>query len=192
MHDAPAFRPTRRGLGALLAASVATPALAAPVRTEHGYTQDWFTESFLDLPEDLREAAAAQQRLAVVFEQRGCPYCLEMHTDHLAQPEIEGFVRPRFRMVQLDLHGARSVTDFDGEALEERALARKWRVTFTPTIIFLPETAPAAPRPGREIEVARMPGLMRKPEFLGIFTYVAERGYADGTGFRAWWQRRAG
>ncbi len=174
----------------LLAIALAAPAIAraAPLRTDQGLTQDWFLESFLNPPEDLAEATEAGQRFAVVFEQRGCPYCLEMHTDHLAQPAIESYVRPRFRIVQLDLHGARPVTDFDGEVLEERALARRWRVTFTPTIIFLPERA--GRRPGREIEVARMHGLMRKPEFLGLFTYVAERAYADGTLFRDWWRRR--
>jgi thioredoxin-related protein len=174
-----------------LLASLACPPIvvrAAPVRTEHGWTQDWFHESFLNLPEDLEEATAAGQRLAVAFDQRGCPYCREMHTDHLVQPEIEGYIRPRFRIVQLDLHGARPVTDFDGTVHEERALARRWRVTFTPTFVFLPEEAPR--RMGREIEVARMHGLMPKPDFLALFTFVAERGYADGTGFQAWRMRR--
>ncbi len=175
---------------ALLAGLACVPAMgrAAPVRTENGWTQDWFHEGFLNLREDLEEATAAGQRLAVTFDQRGCPYCREMHTDHLTQAEIEGYIRPRFRIVQLDLHGARPVTDFDGTVLEERALARRWRVTFTPTFIFLPEQAPQ--RMGREIEVARMHGLMPKPEFLALFTYVAEHGYADGTGFPAWRARR--
>lgn len=186
------MRTTRRALLAALLAAPLASARAAPVRTDHGYTQDWFHDGFLNLPEDLQEAAADGRRLAVVFEQRGCPYCLEMHTDHLAQAGIEGFIRPRFRIVQLDLHGARPVTDFDGEVLEERHLARKWRVTFTPTVVFLPDAAPAKPRPGREIEVARMNGLMKKPEFLGLFTYVADRAYADGTAFRAWWSRQGG
>jgi thioredoxin-related protein len=174
-----------------LLASLACPPIAvraAPVRTENGWTQDWFHESFLNLREDLEEATAAGQRLAVAFDQRGCPYCQEMHTDHLVQPEIEGYIRPRFRIVQLDLHGARPVTDFDGTVHEERALARRWRVTFTPTLVFLPEEAPR--RMGREIEVARMHGLMPKPDFLALFTFVAERGYADGTGFQAWRMRR--
>jgi thioredoxin-related protein len=174
-----------------LLASLACPPIAvraAPVRTENGWTQDWFHESFLNLREDLEEATAAGQRLAVAFDQRGCPYCQEMHTDHLVQPEIEGYIRPRFRIVQLDLHGARPVTDFDGTVHEERALARRWRVTFTPTFVFLPEEAPR--RMGREIEVARMHGLMPKPDFLALFTFVAERGYADGTGFQAWRMRR--
>jgi thioredoxin-related protein len=151
-------------------------------------TREQMAGYFLIEAKDLEEATAGRQRLAVMFDQRGCPYCREMHTDHLAQPEIEGFIRPRFRIVQLDLHGARPVTDLDGSVLEERALARRWRVTFTPTIVFLPEQAP--PQMGREIEVARMHGLMPKPDFLALFTYVAERGYADGTAFPAWRARR--
>jgi thioredoxin-related protein len=174
-----------------LLASLACPPIvvrAAPVRTENGWTQDWFHESFLNLREDLQEATAAGQRLVVAFDQRGCPYCQEMHTDHLVQPEIEAYIRPRFRIVQLDLHGARPVTDFDDTVHEERALARRWRVTFTPTLVFLPEEAPR--RMGREIEVARMHGLMPKPDFLALFVFVAERGYADGTSFQAWRLRR--
>ena len=182
----------RRALLAALALPPLGAVRAAPVRGENGWTQDWFHESFLNLREDLEEAQGAGQRLALVFDQRGCPYCEEMHTDHLARPEIEAFIRPRFRMVQLDLHGSRPVTDFDGEVLEERALARKWRVTFTPSILFAPEWQGEGPprRAGREIEVARMHGLLPKPEFLGFFRFVAERGYADGSGFRRWWQRR--
>ncbi len=185
------LRIARRSLVATLALSPLV-ARAAPLRSEHGWTQDWYQDSFLNLREDLEEAHTAGQRLAMEFTQRGCPYCQDMHNDHLTRPDIEGFIRPRFRIVQLDLHGARMVTDFDGEVLEERALARKWRVTFTPTIVFAPVWQGAAPprRAGREIEVARMPGLLPKPEFLGFFRFVAERGYSDGTSFRAWWQLR--
>lgn len=174
----------------LLLALAALPGAgrAAPVATDHGFTQDWIEESFLNLPEDLAEAQAAGKRLAVVVEQRGCPYCREMHQDHLAQPGIEQFIRAHFRLVQLDLHGARAVTDLDGTEMEERALARRWQVRFTPCIVFLPERADG--RPGRAVEVARMHGLLPKPEFLGMFRYVAERGYADGTPFPAWWQSR--
>lgn len=186
-------RIARRTLLGGLAAAPLVPARAAPVRTETGWTQDWFHEGFLNLREDLEEAQGAGLRLVAEFEQRGCPYCVEMHTDHLARPEIEAYIRPRFRIMRLDLHGSRPVTDFDGEVLEERALARKWRVTFTPTMVFFPEWQGAGPprRAGREIEVARMHGLLPKPEFLGIFTFVAERGYAGGTEFRPWWRQRS-
>jgi thioredoxin-related protein len=176
----------------LLMAAAAASGSYAPVKTDHGWTQSWFSETFLRLPEDLAEATAAGKRFAVVFDQRGCPYCVEMHTDHLTRPEIADYIRERFVIVQLDLHGSREVVDFDGQALEERQLARKWRVTFTPTIVFFPDTQTTPPgRSGREIEVARMHGLLKPDQFLGIFVFVAEKAYADGTGFLAWWAARS-
>ena len=71
----------------------------------------------------------------VLFEQRGCPYCKELHAVNFARSEITDYIREHFMVVQLDLWGSREVTDFDGEAMEERALAGKWRVNFTPTTV---------------------------------------------------------
>jgi thioredoxin-related protein len=176
--------------------SVAAEDRYAPVRTESGWTQGWFVRGDLDLPVALARASAAGRRLAVLFEQRGCRYCAELHTDHLTRREIADYIRARFAVLQMDVHGTRPVTDFDGQRLEERGLARKWCVIVTPTIVFLPERAPPARadgprRCGMDIEVARMQGLLPRPEFLGLFAYVAERGYADGTSFPAWRASRA-
>ncbi len=172
----------------LLAPDVLRP---EPVRTDHGWTQSWFLDTFLRLPEDLAEARANGKRFAVVFDQRGCPYCVEMHTVHLVDPGIATYVRERFALVQLDLHGSREVQDFDGATMEERALARRWRVRFTPTIVFFPDMDELPKTPGHELEVARMHGLLKPDQFLGMFRYVAEKAYTDGTPFTAWWARGA-
>src|SRR6202023_2295571 len=92
--------------------------------------------SFLDLAEEFREAIAAGKRFAVLFEQRGCPYCAKLHTEVLAQKYINDYVRENFAILQLDLWGSREVTDFDGAKMPEKALAARWGVIFTPTIIF--------------------------------------------------------
>ena len=53
-----------------------------PIKEDDGlYTQSWFQLSFLDLREDFNEAKAEGKRFAVIFEQRGCPYCIKMHTE---------------------------------------------------------------------------------------------------------------
>jgi thioredoxin-related protein len=54
----------------------------------------------------------------------------------LSQRYINDYVRENFRIVQLDLWGSREVTDFDGARLTEKALAERWGVTFTPTIVI--------------------------------------------------------
>ena len=65
----------------LLAAAIgggvrAQQGMAAPFLTDDGlYTQPWFLESFLILPEDLEGATAKAKRFAVMWDLKGCPYC---------------------------------------------------------------------------------------------------------------------
>ena len=156
------------------------------------YEQPFFVQSFLDLAEDLEVAAAAGKRFAVMWELKGCPYCKETHLVNFADPEIRSFVSDNFDILQLNLVGAREVVDFDGEALEERALARKWGIRFTPTTMFFPEASDTvAGRPGQEAEVARMPGYFRPPHFLAMYRFVQEKAYQT-TSFNEFLQQTTG
>ena len=70
------------------------PQAGAETLNESGlHVQPWFTDSFLILAEDVEDAAANGKRVAVIFEQRGCPYCREMHLVNLAKPEITDFIK---------------------------------------------------------------------------------------------------
>ncbi len=174
-------------LGAVL---LAAPALAAgrvePKLGDDGlYHQEWFLQSLLDLRDDLAEADAAGKRLAIVWEQKGCPYCEDLHAINLADPETADWIKQRFAVLQLNLWGDRIVTDFDGQELPEKELARKYRVTFTPTIQFFPKDLDAmAGRKGMEAEVARMPGYFRPFHFISMFEYVWDERYAKDQDFQ--------
>src|SRR4026208_2284366 len=64
-----------------------------PTKEEDGlYHQSWFQLSFLSLKDDFAEAKAAGKRFAVIFEQRGCPYCTKLHTEVLAQRYINDYL----------------------------------------------------------------------------------------------------
>lgn len=170
--------------GALILPSRTFGETAAAILTDDGiYRQPWFLDSFLDLSEDLTEAAEAGKRFAVMWEQKGCPYCQETHLVNFAKPEIQDFVRNNFAILQLNIFGSRRVTDFDGEELEERALARKSGVAFTPTIQFFPDDATQVGGGGKAAEVTRMPGYLRPPHFLAMFKFVREKAYLE-TSFR--------
>ncbi len=97
---------------------------------------------------------------------------------NFARPEINEFVRENFNILQLDIWGLREVTDFDGEALEERALARKWGIVFTPTIMFFAESVDEVEgKTGAQDEVTRMPGYFKPFHFITMFEYVKESAY---------------
>ncbi len=166
-----------------LALRLGRRASAQATLTDDGlYRQPWFLESFLELADDLEGAAEKGKRLAVMWELRGCPYCRETHLVNFARPEIEDFVRTRFDILQLNIVGAREVTDFDGEKISEKRLAEKYGIRFTPTFQFFPERAAglAARRP-REREVARAQGYLLPEHFLAMFKFVAERAYEKGS-----------
>lgn len=163
--------------------------LPEPETNDEGlYVQPFFMETFLDLSEDLEETRAEGKRFAVIWEQAGCSYCKEMHMVNLRKPEIHDYVSNNFGVVRLNLWGSRAVTDFDGETLEERKLARKWRVNFTPTIQFFPGSLEEIGRqPGASVEVARMPGYFKPFSFLTMFEYVKDRAYEE-VGFQRYLQ----
>ena len=195
---------TRRQLGKMIIGGAATMAAApsllsvanaaeeegAILREDGQYTQSWFLDSFLDLSEDFEEARANGKRLAIIWEQKGCPYCRETHLVNFAQPKIRNYIRDHFEVVQMDIWGARETTDFQGNTMEERELARKAGVIFTPTIQFFPDTLDAVQgKSMRDAEVMRMPGYFKPFHFLTMFEYVYEQQY-DKVGFQRYIQNK--
>jgi thioredoxin-related protein len=183
---------TRRALLGLAAGAVlARPARAVVTDASGLPAQPWFLQSFLDLREDLETAAANGKRLVILIEQRGCPFCKQLHEVNFAEPAITEWIRPRFEILQLDLHGAREVTDLDGSKSEERAFARRIAGQMTPVAIFLPaDPAEALGRPAHQVAVAKMPGYLPPREFLLLFRYVHEEAYRR-EGFESWLRRQA-
>jgi len=139
------------------------------------FKQEWFIDSFLDLKEDHSEAAADGKGLMILFEQRGCPYCKELHKVNFAKNEIRKYINKNFNVLQLDMWGSRSVTDFDGKEYEERDLARAWWVTFTPTVVFYSKDK----SPSKDGESARLPGYFKPFHFLSMLEYVHEGKFED-------------
>lgn len=149
------------------------------------YRQDWFANSFLDLRDDLADATKANKRFAIIWEQKGCPYCRDVHVVNFADDKLRTWVKERFHILQLNLWGDREVKDFDGQVMAEKDLARKYRVNFTPTMQFFPENAAELQgKKGEEVEVARMPGYFRNFHFLAMFEYVWDKRYAKGQDFQ--------
>ena len=177
---------TRRDLilgggASLLTAATLAPARAEePILTEDGlYREPWFIDSFLEIGDDLDQAAKRGKRFAVMWELKGCPYCRETHLVNFARPDITDFVRANFDVLQLNIIGSRKVTDFDGGELGEKQFAARYGVRFTPTIQFFPASAAGLKdkEPGKR-EVARIAGYLRPDDFLAMFRYVREEAYA--------------
>jgi thioredoxin-related protein len=169
----------------------ALTAQAAELGDDGLHKTDWMRDTFKDLSEDLAEANDEGKRLLIMFEQRGCIYCTKMHNEVFPNEEITGMIEDNYFVVQLNLHGDVEVTDFDGETLSEKDMARKWGILFTPTMMFIDdEVAEGVTAP--QAAVATMPGAFGKGTTLDMLTWVAEKRYdiEDGEDFQRYHARR--
>lgn len=100
----------------------------------------WFKESFLDIREDVQEAADDSKRVLLFFHQNGCPYCNLMVQRNLSQKDIQEEMKAKLDVIEVNMWGDRSVVGMDGKDATEKAFAAALKVQFTPTLLFLDET----------------------------------------------------
>ncbi len=100
---------------------------------------DWFKVSFLELEDDVAEAAEEGKRLMLLFHQDGCPYCNLFVERNLAQKDIVERLQSNFEVIEFNLWGDREVVAVDGKTFTEKAFAAALNVQFTPTVLFLTE-----------------------------------------------------
>jgi len=164
--------------------------LSAEVGDDGLHKQKWFTITFNDIAEDIKTAKADGKRLALIFEQRGCSYCKRLHERVFSQPDVVKFITENFVVVQMNLFGSAEVTDIDGTTLPEKEAAQRWRIMFTPTVLFLDDEIPQGARTARDLVVAEMPGAFEKGTVLHMFQWVKERLYTTDSSFQRYHARR--
>jgi thioredoxin-related protein len=128
----------------------------------------WFTQSFLDMPDELAAAAKERKRLLLYFGQDGCPYCRRLMEEGFAQRAIVDKAQANFRAIALDIWGDLEVVWLDGRRISEKQLARQLKVQFTPTLLFLDE---------RGDVVARLNGYWPPHKLSAALDYVIARAH---------------
>jgi len=129
----------------------------------------WFKESFLELPDDLRQAVAAGKRgIAVYFGQRRCPYCKMLLEHNFGRADIQAYTRRHFDVVPIDIWGVQEITDPEGRVLTERDYALREGTNFTPSLIFYDADGRVA---------LRLRGYYPPYKFRAALEYVADGHY---------------
>ncbi len=111
---------------------------AGMVNPGHEEHPAWFKVSFLDLFEDVEDAADNNKRLMVYFYQDGCPYCKKLLRENFSQREISEKTKKYFDVVSINLWGDKEVTVGD-RAYTEKKFAEALKVQYTPTLLFFNE-----------------------------------------------------
>lgn len=100
-------------------------------------TPSWFTESFLDIGDDVEEAGDEEKKVLLFFHLDGCPYCDAMLMQNFKSGNNQDFIKDNFSVIAVNIKGGREITMPDGEAMSEKELAQMLEVKYTPTIVFL-------------------------------------------------------
>jgi thioredoxin-related protein len=147
-----------------------------------GYEEkpDWFKNSFLDLREDVGEAAEEGRRVMLYFYQDGCPYCAKLLQDNFGQEAISSKTQKNFDVIAINMWGDREVVDMSGSDTTEKAFAVGMKVMFTPTLLFINEQGE---------ELLRINGYYPPHKFDIALDYVAGRHEKDGA-FREYLAQR--
>jgi thioredoxin-related protein len=131
-----------------------------------GYVEHpaWFKTSFLDLREDVDEAAQSGKRVLLYFYQDGCPYCKKLVTENFAMKDIVDKATKHFDVIAINMWGDREVTNMDGKTMTEKQFATARKVMFTPSLVFMNEKGE---------DVLRINGYYAPHKFILALDYVA-------------------
>jgi len=138
---------------------------AGMVNPGHEEHPAWFKVSFLDLFEDIDDAADSNKRLMVYYYQDGCPYCKKLLEENFSQREISEKTQQYFDVVSINLWGDQEVTVGD-KVYTEKKFAEALKVQYTPTILFFDENNKI---------VFRANGYYPPEKFSALLDYVGKK-----------------
>jgi thioredoxin-related protein len=148
------------------------PAIGSAAETRDAAA--FFNLNMGDLKTELADARKdGKKALLVMFEQEGCPYCLQMKRTILNRKNVQDYYRANFATLALDIWSSVPVRDFANGEQTEKAFAQSSKVKVTPTFVFYDLSGN---------EVARVAGTVDTPEeFLLLGEFVASGAYRTRT-----------
>ena len=132
----------------------------------------WFTDSFLEISDDVEDASDENKSVLLYFHLDGCPYCDAMLVQNFKSGDNLAFIQKHFSAIAVNLKGDREITMTEDETLLEKELSQKLKVQYTPTIIFFGEDGK---------QVFRTNGYRTPKAFRHVLEYVVSQSYKNST-----------
>ncbi len=143
---------------------------------------EWFKLSFLDIPEDIKEANRGRRGLIIYFGQSYCPYCKALLNNNWGRKDIVSYTRANFDVIAINVRGDSLVTDIDGKQYSEKVFAARHKATFTPTVMFIDD---------RGQHALTLTGYRPPYQFRAALEYVADKHFRQEN-FRSYLARAEG
>lgn len=121
------------------------------------------------LKEAQQLAAENGKKVLIYGNARWCTYCKKMEKEVFALDEVQDKTEADFYPVWLDIESEDSLS-FRGNTMTHRELAQGFRITGTPTFIFLDSEGEV---------IAGQPGYIPEEMYLNILEFVGTDAYLD-------------
>lgn len=132
----------------------------------------WFTDSFLDINEDIEEAGERNKKVMLFFHLSGCPYCDAILNENFRGGSTTEFIKRKYSVIAVNIKGDREITLNETTGVTEKSLSQQLKVQYTPTIIFIDEN--------REI-ILRINGYRSAKAFAHLLNYIDGESYKSMT-----------
>lgn len=132
---------------------------------------EWFKLSFLDLKDDIEDAAADNKKgIILYFGRKDCPYCKALIDNNWIKGDIQHYTNKNFDVIAIDTKGIKSITDFDGFVYDEKQYSLKMKTNFTPSLLFYNL---------EEELVLKLPGYQQPYRLMAALEYIADDHYKE-------------
>ena len=128
----------------------------------------WFKESFLEIADDVEEAAEADKHVLLFFQLNGCPYCDRMLEESFEAQPMADYIRAHFDTIAINVRGDRDIAFDEETSVSEKQLSEILKVRATPAILFLNEN---------NKPVARVDGYRAPERFKQVLKFVTSKSY---------------
>lgn len=120
---------------------------------------DW-----VSLEEAQAKASQSDKKVMIFAEAEWCGYCKKMYKEVFPKKSVQDSLHKYFYPVRLDIESQEKVI-FNGMEFTQQMLTRKFRVTGTPTVIFINAKGEV---------LGTQPGFMRSEIFDKLLSYVGD------------------
>ncbi len=129
----------------------------------------YFKESFMDLPEDLREARASGKKgIMILFGTQGCSYCKLFADRVFSDPEMQASIQRHFDVIALEMFSDEEIIDPSGSSMRIKHFSKLEGAEFSPTVVFYDLNGS---------RVFRAIGYYPKDRFSRVLDYVLDEAY---------------
>jgi len=135
----------------------------------------------LKAPYNLKKLVKSKKPLLILFEQKKCHHCDELHNDIFKRKETLEQLH-RFNVVRLDMWGKEKLVDFTGREVTSKAFANSLNINNSPSFVFFNKKGK---------DVFRIDAYLKSFHTQSILDYIASDAYLKQPNFQRYIAERA-